>query len=288
MRRYVPVSLNNTTTTRRLPMETLTARVSPKPNTNKQIRIANTLVKIQRRNVPNRIGSILGKEPNWHGDRRLLGSLIRTGQKIGQQSVHGVVKRLSFKHESQSGRAVAYVNNRYVIKKISFRQQKVITQGKEQPKLKWFRTEVRVGQMPHIEAVGPRIHAWRLVPDGAEYVMDNVELGDPAAKTFTFYQVKRRFGNIFNDAVLKTLDMFHRITGGQHGDFHGENILFVQRGKRFDIRIIDYGSWKSDAETLGEALKGNIFRLSNGRLFRRNENMVRYLTLKNKIHQSPR
>lgn len=265
--RYVPVSLNNTRTASSASKNTRTARESPRPNTNRRARIANTLVKIQRKNVPNRVGSILGKEPNWHGDRRLLASLVRTGQKIGQQSVHGVVKRLSFNG----------VNNRYVVKKVSFRQQKVIMQGKEQPKLQWFRTEVRVGQMPHIDAVGPRIHAWRLRPDGAEYVMDNVELGDPTAKTFTFYQIKKRFGNMFNDAVLQTLDMFHKITGGQHGDFHGENILFVQRGRKLDVRIIDYGSWKSDAELLGDAIKNNVYRLANGRLFRKNENMVAYL-----------
>jgi hypothetical protein len=90
---------------------------------------------------------------------------------------------------------------------------------------------------------------------------------------------------MFNDAVLQTLDMFHKITGGQHGDFHGENILFVQRGRKLDVRIIDYGSWKSDAELLGDAIasskvqnrKNNIYRLANGRLFRKNENMMAYL-----------
>ena len=265
---YVPVSLNNITqqSTRR-PRNTGSARESPRPNSNKRVRIANTMVKIQRKNVPNRVGSILGKEPNWHGDRRLLADLVRTGQKIGQQSVHGVVKRLDFHG----------VLNRYVVKKMTFRQQNVITQGREQPKLQWFRTEVRVGQMPNIEAVGPRIHAWRLTKDGAEYVMDNVELGDPAAKTYTFYHIQKHFKNIFNGAVLQTLDMFHKITGGQHGDFHGENILFVRRGQKLDVRIIDYGAWKSDAELLGEALRGNIYRLANGRLFRRNENMVKYI-----------
>jgi hypothetical protein len=265
--RYVPVSLNNIARNNRKPRDTGSTRESPRPNSNRRARIANTLVKIQRKNVPNRVGSILAKEPNWHGDRKLLAALVRTGQKIGQQSVHGVVKRLDFHG----------VLNRYVVKKVSFRQQKVITQGKEQPKLQWFRTEVRVGQMPHIDAVGPRIHAWRLRPDGAEYVMDNVELGDPAAKTFTFYQIKKRFGNMFNDAVLQTLEMFHKITGGQHGDFHGENILFVQRGRKLDVRIIDYGAWKSDAELLGDPVRNNIFRLANGRLFRKNENMMAYL-----------
>jgi len=131
--------------------------------------------------------------------------------------------------------------------------------------------------MPNIELVGPKIHAWRLTKDGAEYVMDNVELGDPTAKTFTLYQIQKHFGKIFNEAVLRALGGFHTITGGQHGDFHGENILFVKRGQQLDIRIIDYGAWKSDAELLGEALRGNIYRLANGRLFRKNENMVKAL-----------
>ena len=213
--KYVHVSLNNIRPSYRSSTITRTTRENTPRQNNKQNRIANTLVKIKPKNIPNRVGSVLGKEPFWHGDRKLLNSLIRTGQKIGNQSVHGVVKRLSFHG----------VDNRYVIKKISFRQQQIITQGMEQRKLRWFRTELRVGTMPHIEAVGPRIHAWRLVPDGAEYVMDNVELGDPNAKTYTFYQIKKHFKKFFNPAVEQVLDKFHQITGGQHGDFHGERVL---------------------------------------------------------------
>ena len=147
----------------------------------------------------------------------------------------------------------------------------------KQPKLKWFLTEVAVGQMENIEAVGPRIYAWRLRPDGAEYVMDNVEMGDPTAKTYTYYQVGNRLKKILNPAVIQVIEKFHRITKGQHGDIHGNNILFVQRGPNVDVRIIDYGSWKSDDNSNGKLVGNKVWRLENGRLFRRNQNMINEL-----------
>ena len=110
--------------------------------------------------------------------------------------------------------------------------------------------------------------------------MDNVEMGDPTAKTFTYYQIKRRFGNIYNSSVQQVVDMFHTITLGQHGDLHGNNIVFVKRGNSMDIRIIDYGSWKDDTEPLVFLKTLNnvhIYRLSNGRLFRENKNMLEHI-----------
>ena len=110
--------------------------------------------------------------------------------------------------------------------------------------------------------------------------MDNVEMGDPTAKTFTYYQIKKRYGNGINDSVQKVVDMFHTITDGQHGDLHGNNIVFVKRGNRMDIRIIDYGSWKDDREPLVFLKNMNrikVYRLSNGRLFRENKNMLEHI-----------
>jgi len=216
----------------------------------------------------NRPGSILGQELGWHGDRRVLDNTRRTGQRIGALSAHGIVKRLV---NINTG-----IDNRYVIKFIKFKQQQVMF--KEQPKLKMFRQEVAIGQLPGIEGVGPKIHAWRLRPDGGEYIMDNVEMGDPGAQTFTYYQIRRKYPGTFNNSIKMALKNFHEITGGQHGDLHGENILFVKHDKSFTIQIIDYGSWKSDSNT-SETLENSknivpIYRLANGRLFRKNQNMI--------------
>jgi hypothetical protein len=273
---YVHVSLPFTRASRK--RNTMSLRVVKPTNNAARRRIAaiairaHTLKKARAVTLNmrmNRPGSVLGQEPNWHGPRKLLNQLTRTGVKIGAQSLHGVVKRLR----------IGTVDNRYVIKTVKFRQQKVLL--KEQAKLQWFRQEVAVGQMPGIENVGPRIHAWRLRPDGAEYVMDNVEMGDPLAKTYSFYQVNRKYPGAFYGAVAQVLHNFHVVTRGQHGDLHGENILFVKRGPRFDVRIIDYGSWKSDRVTHMVPIVTNsnvqAYKLNNGRIFRKNENMLGHL-----------
>jgi hypothetical protein len=254
----------------------LTIKESPRSVNKGRKRMAGLAIAMHSRAASlnsrmNRVGSVLANEPNWHGSQKLLGNLVRTGIKIGAQSVHGVVKRL--RHRTSM--------NRYVIKTIKFKQQRVIVGDAEQPKLRWFREEVAIGQLPHIEAVGPRIHAWRLRPDGAEYVMDNVEMGDPNSKTYTYYQLNRKYPGAFKEILTKALNLFHSITKGQHGDLHGDNILFVKHGPRMDIRIIDYGSWKSDKNTnmTLENAKASVpvYRLASGRLFRLNDNMLKHL-----------
>ena len=219
----------------------------------------------------NRAGSILGNEPNWHGSRRLLDSLTRTGVVMGEKSVNGVVKKL---------KTIDGVTNRYVIKFINFKQQGV--HFEDQPRLRWFRQEVAIGQLPGIEGVGPRIHAWRLRPDGGEYVMDNVEMGDPKAETFTYHSMKQKYPRAFSAAIARAVSDFHLVTKGQHGDLHGYNILIVKRrvnkGNEYIVRIIDYGSWKSNKNTSATlentTNKVPIYRLKNGKLFRKNENML--------------
>ena len=219
------------------------------------------MIQVATASNTNRPGSVLGREPNWHGDRALLNKLVRTSTRIGAQSMHGTVRELV---DSSTG-----ITNRWCIKTVKFRTPE---------KLKWFMNEVRVGTLKNIEAIGTRIYAWRRRLDGAEYVMDNVEMGDPNAKTFTFYQIRKKYGNTFNVAVARALDAFHTVTRGEHGDLHGDNILFVQRGKTFDIRIIDYGTWKSDNNTLGKPyitkMKIPVYRLKNGRMFRENGDML--------------
>ena len=140
----------------------------------------------EKNTANNKPGSLLKNEPNWHGDRALLSRLVRTGDRIGAQSVHGVVRRLV---DTETGST-----NRWCIKTIKFWTPE---------KREWFRQEVRIGSLPGIEEVGPRIHAWRQRVDGGEYVMDNVQMGDPSAKIVTIPQVDERFVPIIKKIVLK-------------------------------------------------------------------------------------
>lgn len=236
----------------------------------------------------NKPGSKLYKEPNWQGDRSILTKLKRTGQRIGTKSVHGVVKRLLFLNKN----GIA-IDNRYVIKTIKFKQQQIMINNNKQEKLKWFLKEIAIGTLPNIDTIGPKIYAWRMRPDGAEYIMDNVEMGVYNSKTFTYYDIKRRYKNkpeimtLLNNIVAENVDRFHKISHGEHGDLHGENILFVFNPRKPDeltVRLIDYGSWKPESNIVTNKNIINstnkntpVYRLKNGGKYRKDANMLVHL-----------
>ena len=157
-----------------------------------------------------------------------------THENIGERSKHGTVERLVYR-----GNRHAFVMKTILFKSISSTQI--------------FDTEIKVGQMKDIYKVGPRVIAHRRLQTKGQYIMDNVEMGSPHAKVHSLYKL-RKVPNIMK-SVYKVVEMFHKITGGQHGDLHGGNILVVKIGEKVYIRIIDYGAFKSLKELATSARK---------------------------------
>jgi hypothetical protein len=191
-------------------------------------------------------------------------SNISLGKQIGKKSSYGKVTQLLNKGVADA---------RFVLKYIQFRNhtRKYI-----------FNNEVRVGSKRNIQRVGPRVLAWRYTRGGGEYIMDDVRLGNTRAKTETVQDLIERGGltRKFIQQVFKKVREFHKVTGGQHGDLHGENMMVVKsHGKTF-IKIIDYGSFRKNSELtkLGKPYKHlngvNIFKFDKGQLYVRNQNRL--------------
>ena len=210
-------------------------------------------------------------ESGWsftrYGGKDFLKDLTRTGIRIGEKSVHGTVESLSYKGDIY----------RYVIKKIN------INPRNNADNLHMFKTEVNVGSIQGIKKVGPRIFAYRKTPFSAEYIMDNVQLGKPGSKIYTLNQVKKKLSKDEWKLLDKTVNEFHKITKGMHGDLHGGNILFIVRpdGKEY-FKIIDYGAFRHN-ENLNYKKKGipvlkhygvSVYNFGIGQRFINNKNFL--------------
>lgn len=138
---------------------------------------------------------------------------------IGTKSKNGVVRPLMYK------------GNKYLLvsKEMSLRKKK-----------SFFR-EVHVGTMPGIGSVGPRVYAWRKLPNRYEYIMDNLARGYSDAKVTTLhrYTGAKPWRQLY-DALLR----FYKVTGGFHGDLHSNNIAVVTRKGKVTVQIYDYGTWR--------------------------------------------
>lgn len=198
----------------------------------------------------------IAAEHGWimtrHASKTLLRHLVRTDERIGTPSVHGVVHKV----------LVASTGNdcQFVMKTVKIPRQVVTgfslnfntlkprinrenNRNKYLNRVNSFKTEISVGSLKNIGEVGPRVYAWRITPTGGEYIMDNVQLGDCTAKVYPFARVGK------NEQILKlvldAIDRFHKITKGYHGDLHKNNIQIVrlQTGQVY-VMIIDYGNWR--------------------------------------------
>jgi hypothetical protein len=119
--------------------------------------------------------------------------------------------------------------------------------------LKIFLNEVRVGSIPGIQSVGPKIYAWKLIrrPDGrvysGRYIMDNLGSFD-SFSDYTDKYFKNScppLGHPLYTKLRKTLEKFWRITKGYHGDLNPSNIAVIhENGEVRKVRIIDFGSHK--------------------------------------------
>ena len=108
--------------------------------------------------------------------------------------------------------------------------------------VKIFLNEVRVGSLPGIQQVGPKIYAFRLVQQQSkyfkgQYIMDRLH----------FVSLENYIKNTCpepSDPLYKrmreTIEKFWKITKGYHGDLHDDNIGVIPETGR--VVIIDYGA----------------------------------------------
>jgi hypothetical protein len=118
---------------------------------------------------------------------------------------------------------------------------------------KIFFNEIRVGSMPGIQKVGPRIYAWRIKDGYGEYIMDNFVRGTRGltVKYLSDYMKKHYSktcppkSNPIWGRLRTLLKNFWIITKGYHGDLHMFNIAVIQKGDSIvRLVIFDYGSHK--------------------------------------------
>jgi hypothetical protein len=216
----------------------------------------------------------MANESGWiltrHAPPGLLKDLTRTSKIIGHPSVFGKVVQLSYKGNE----------SRFVKKIMNFNPLTNTSRSHI------FSTEIKIGSLPSIGRVGPRIVAYRLTPFGGEYIMDNVKLGMENSRIVSMANLGKRFNPKILEAIVKTVKEFQKITKGQHGDLHGDNILLVQpKEASVYIRIIDYGAHRTlkELKKIGPILKKhhgmNVYKPGQvGQHFVYNKNWLKKVT----------
>ena len=168
--------------------------------------------------------------------KNFLNNLERTNKILGSKSSFGTVSPLLYKGTN---------NSSYVIKKIPFLNNNI----KNSHIRRIFNKEIGVGSIRGINNVGPRILAFTRRPTYLEYIMNHAKHGNPNAVITPITQAKKIDVKLWSK-IIKKVRNFQRITGGEHGNIHGNNILLVTipgNPKTF-IKIIDYGSHRSHEE----------------------------------------
>ena len=163
------------------------------------------------------------------------------GQQLGNKSTFGSVQEIG-------------TDGKYVMKTMKFKS------SDSSDNLKIFLNEIRVGRMPGINKVGPKIYAWRIIRDATgtatmgQYIMDNFTKGDSTltAQLASEY-IRDKFGNScpprghpYFVKLREVLKNFWKITKGYHGDLHMKNIVVLTRpdGEIERLMIFDYGGHK--------------------------------------------
>jgi hypothetical protein len=162
------------------------------------------------------------------------------GQQLGNKSTFGSVQEIG-------------TNGKYVMKTMKFKS------SDSSDNLKIFLNEIRVGRMPGINKVGPKIYAWRIIRDDTgtaikgQYIMDNFTRGDSTLTAQLAKQYMKQFGDAcpprdhpYFVKLKEVLENFWKITKGYHGDLHSENIVVLTRpnGEIERLMIFDYGGHK--------------------------------------------
>jgi hypothetical protein len=144
----------------------------------------------------------------------------------------------------------------------------ISSRGKDTDLLKIFLNEVRVGSLPGIQQVGPKIYAWKVNRDSsgeiqsADYIMDDFTVAPVGHKVFMMKQYAKTMGACpaqghpiyakIKEAVLK----FWRLTKGYHGDLHmGNMAVMINKKTKEPVKVIifDYGSHKKFKANTGNS-----------------------------------
>jgi len=125
--------------------------------------------------------------------------------------------------------------------------------------LKIFLNEIRVGSLPGIKEVGPKIYAWKVNRDArgeiqsAEYIMDDFTVAPAGQKVLMMKDYAKVFdacpakGHAIYTKLKEAILKFWRITKGYHGDLHVGNMAVrydVLTHNPIKVIIFDYGSHK--------------------------------------------
>jgi hypothetical protein len=157
----------------------------------------------------------------------------KRGKRLGDKTSFGRVFELGDDH-------------RFVLKIMSFKEKDSLDS------LKIFLNEVRVGTLPGIQKVGPKIYAFKILKRhgtavAGMYIMDNFMMGDPTTTVLPFKNWAKmcpQKSDPFWKSFRETLLSFWRITKGYHGDLHTGNLMVVIKNGVPSVRIFDYGSHK--------------------------------------------
>jgi hypothetical protein len=157
--------------------------------------------------------------------------------------------------------AVTKIGGKFVKKTMKFPNVNKNNKNKGTDYLKIFLNEVRVGSMPGIQEVGPKIYAWRINRNSSgfaksgEYIMDDFTVAPPNYTTVSFNDYARKVLNNtcpapqsnFYQKLKEALTKFWKITKGYHGDLHTGNMAVMYHNSSLDVEkfiIFDYGSHK--------------------------------------------
>lgn len=117
-----------------------------------------------------------------------------------------------------------------------------------------FMKEIEVGNMPGIGNVSPKIHAWRIVGNYGEFIMNSFTKGNSTLASLTLKDyLKTQYptgapgsGARLWRLIRYALVRYWEITGGMHGDLKSDNMAVVfakdSPGQIQRILIFDHGS----------------------------------------------
>ena len=199
----------------------------------------------------------------WH--------IVNKGIKMAEVLRFPRSKVIGTKSRNGTVRPLMYKGNKYLL----------VSKEMSLKKKKSFVREIKVGTMPGIQYCGPRVYAWRRLPDRLEYIMDNLARGDKNAKVQTLHQYRgpKPWKQLY-DVLLR----FYKITGGFHGDIHTNNIAVVtSKTGRVSVQIYDYGTWRK----FGYRISGDKIMpyLNQIKMQRGNRNLGYAIEPKNKENQ---
>jgi hypothetical protein len=216
------------------------------------------------------------KSPNFVMKTKIRFENFSVGSRIGTESAFGQV----FKLKDMSGNM-----EEYVLKRIRFANKTAE---------KSFETEIRVGSIPGIEEVGPRVYAHRVVTkeNGSkygEYIMDNITQGEKYEKVEDLeHYLIRNYGSHScpytgsREPIVKalhgTLLRFYQLTGGSHGDLHDGNIfVLTDSNGKIKVRFIDFGAFKDfKNKRISQCVSDYLNRELAGQYTNRAKNDKRY------------